>query len=72
MPLEAIKNFDEEKTINNINSFYDSSAFNFQCTLNPINKWLEAIDNNEQLYERLLHPEKEKSELLQNLPGEKN
>src|SRR6476469_8390543 len=26
---EAIKNFDEQVTINNINSFHDQSAFNF-------------------------------------------
>lgn len=71
VPVEAIKNFDEELAINNINSFYDNSAFNFQCTLNPIDKWLEAIDKNEKLYERLLQSEKEKNELLQKLLNDK-
>lgn len=67
VPVEAIKNFDEEKAIHNINSFYDQSAFNFQCTINPIDKWVEAIDKNEKLYERLLQAEREKNELLQKL-----
>lgn len=67
VPAEAIKNFDEEQAINNINSFYDNSAFNLQCTINPIDKWVQALDKNEQLYERLLQVEREKNELLQKL-----
>ena len=62
---EAIKNFDEESVINNINTFYDQSAFNFQCTFNPIDKWVEALEENKKLYERLLQSEREKVELLQ-------
>jgi transcriptional regulator with XRE-family HTH domain len=64
---EAIKNFDEDSVISNINTFYDNSAFNFQCTFNPIDKWLEAMEENKKLYERLLQSEKEKVELLQRL-----
>lgn len=64
---EAIKNFDEDSAISNINTFYDNSAFNFQCTFNPIDKWVEALDENKKLYERLLQSEKEKVELLQTL-----
>lgn len=66
---EAIKNFDEESVVNNINTFYDQSAFNFQCTFNPIDKWVEALDENKKLYERLLQSEREKVELLQNMMG---
>ncbi len=62
---EAIKNFDEESVVNNINTFYDQSAFNFQCTFNPVEKWIEALDENKNLYERLLQSEREKVELLQ-------
>ncbi|HEY6083399.1 MAG TPA: helix-turn-helix transcriptional regulator [Chitinophagaceae bacterium] len=62
---DAIRSFDEESVINNINTFYDNSAFNFQCTINPIEKWIDAIAENKQLYERLLQAEKEKNELLQ-------
>lgn len=66
---EAIKNFDEESVVNNINTFYDQSAFNFQCTFNPIDKWVEALDENKKLYERLLQSEREKVELVQNMMG---
>lgn len=63
---EAIREFDE-KSINNINSFFDNSAFNFQCTINPVEKWIEAIDENKRLYEELLRSEKEKNELLKSI-----
>jgi hypothetical protein len=32
---------------------------------NPIDKWIETIEENKKLYERLLQSEKEKNELLQ-------
>jgi transcriptional regulator with XRE-family HTH domain len=74
--VEGIKKFSEEAVINYFNTFNDNSAnngafyaqtFNF----NPIEKWLEVIDENKRLYsekvellERLLQAEKEKNELL--------
>ena len=72
---EAIKSFDEEKAVNIIaNTFQDDSvAFtqNYKCNINPIDKWMEALDEikslyneNKTLYERLLLAEKEKNELL--------
>ncbi|RVU00278.1 XRE family transcriptional regulator [Mucilaginibacter limnophilus] len=73
---EAIKNFNEEGVINYFNTFNDNSfnngAYNaFGCTFNPLEKLMEAIDNNKKLYEekvalleRLLASEKEKNELL--------
>jgi transcriptional regulator with XRE-family HTH domain len=72
VPEEAIKNFDEEKAINNIQNNYDNAiihagpAINFQCTFNPIDKWLEVIEENKKLYERLLQSEREKVEILKN------
>jgi transcriptional regulator with XRE-family HTH domain len=74
VPAEAIKNFDEEAAINYFNTFNDHSVshvignygtYNF----NPIDKWVEALDENKKLYERLLQSEKEKVELLQALLG---
>ena len=38
-------------------------------TSTPIDKWVEALDENKKLYERLLQSEKEKVELLQALLG---
>jgi transcriptional regulator with XRE-family HTH domain len=63
---EGIKNYNDEAVISNINSFYDNSAFNFQCTFNPIDKLMDALEENKKLYERLLESEKEKVELLKN------
>ncbi len=75
VPVESIKNFDEEKAINiiasNNNGKDYSSAVNFQCTFNPIEKWVEALEENKKLYERLLQAEKEKNQLLEKLLSEK-
>lgn len=68
---DAIKKIGGESVINNINTFYDNSAFNFQCTINPIEKWIEALDENKKLYELLLQLEKEKAEMLQELLKER-
>lgn len=71
VPVEAIKNFDEEKAVNIIaNTFNDEAAAyvqNYKCTFNPLDKWSEEIAENRRLYERLLQAEKEKMELLQKL-----
>lgn len=76
---EGIKKFSEDAVINYFNTFNDNSAnngafyaqtFNF----NPIEKWLEVIEENKRLYtekiellERLLQAEKEKSDLLKGI-----
>jgi transcriptional regulator with XRE-family HTH domain len=71
VPIEAIKNLDEDKAVNIIaNTFTDfkdnASAINNNCSLNfnPIEKWLEVIEENKKLYERLLASEREKVEML--------
>ena len=68
---DAIKNFNEEGVINYFNNFNDHSfnngAYNaFGCTFNPIEKWMEVVEENKKLYERLLASEREKVELLKN------
>ncbi len=71
VPVEAIKNFDEEKAINiiasNNNGRDNSAAVNFQCTFNPLDKYIEAMEENKKLYERLLQTEREKNALLEKL-----
>lgn len=70
VPVEAIKNFDEEKANNFFNTFNDSStgAFNnFRCTFNPLDKYVEAMEENKKLYERLLESEREKVEILKGI-----
>lgn len=69
VPIEAIKNFDEDAAISYINTFQDNSKgeFNYKCTFNPLDKWSEEIAENRRLYERLLEAEKEKIALLEKL-----
>lgn len=70
---DLIKNFDEEAVINNIQNNYEGSiihagpSLNYQCTLNPIDKWVEAVEENKKLYDALLKSEKEKNALLEKL-----
>jgi transcriptional regulator with XRE-family HTH domain len=71
---DAIKNFNEDAASNFINTFNDNSvgAFNnFSCNFNPIDKWVEALEENRKLYERLLQTEREKIELLERMLNEK-
>jgi transcriptional regulator with XRE-family HTH domain len=71
VPEEAIKNFDEEKAIYNIQNNYEGSNsgatnvgpanyMNYQCTFNPIDKVVELFEENKRLYV-------EKIELLERL-----
>ena len=61
VPVEAIKNFDEEKAVQII-----SNTFNDSSVLNGINYYptFNAIDKLVELYERML---KEKDELIAEL-----
>ncbi|MCG8317949.1 MAG: helix-turn-helix transcriptional regulator [Cytophagales bacterium] len=80
---ESIKNLEEGATVYNIvQNNYDSStnegAFqqgqgvgvhNHQCTFNPLDKYIEAVDKIEKLYEKLLKSEQEKVALLKGQLG---
>ena len=74
VPAEAIKNFDEEAAIYNIQNNYEGSTGsvgvenqNYNCTFNPLEKYIEVVEENKKLYERLLQAEKEKNDILQTL-----
>lgn len=71
VPAEAIKNFDEEAAVQIIsNTFNDSSilnGINYNPTFNAVDKWVDALEENKKLYERLLQVEREKNELLQKM-----
>lgn len=75
VPVEAIRNFDEEKAVNIIaNTFTDEAAAyveNYKCTFNPIDKWLETLENNKRLYEQLIKEKEEQITLLKRLMDEK-
>ncbi len=64
---DAVKNFSEESAIQIFSNTYNDQAASVQYNFNPVDKWLEAIEENRKLYERLLQSEREKSELLQKL-----
>ena len=68
VPVEAIKNFDEEKAIYNIQNNYEGSTLNhssnYQYNYKPS---FDPIDKIVELYEALVKSEKEKNELLQKM-----
>ena len=72
---EAIENFSEEAVFNNIQNNYEGSnihsgpTVNHQCTFNPLDKLVEAYEENKKLYERLLKAEQEKNAYLEKLLG---
>jgi transcriptional regulator with XRE-family HTH domain len=78
VPTEAIRNFDEDAAMMNIQHNYEGSnnqGTNSQgpynsCIFNPLEKWLEALSENKRLYEALLKSEKEKNALLQDMINE--
>ena len=78
VPLEAIKNFNEEgvvnivaNTVNNNDNANGNSLFMYYPTFNPIDKYVEAVEKNEKLYEALLKEKEEKIALLEKMLGEK-
>lgn len=64
VPIDAIRNMTEDAAANFFNTFNDNSAFNYQCTFNPLNKMVE-------LYEALLKSEREKIALLEKMMEKK-
>ena len=64
VPVDAIKNFDEQSAINIISStFNDNASVNSNCSLN-----FNPVDKIVELYERMI---KEKNELIEKLMNEK-
>ncbi|OQP61571.1 helix-turn-helix domain-containing protein [Niastella populi] len=64
VPVEAIKNFSEEATYNNIANNFHDNAYLINYQFNPIEKIVE-------LYERLLESEKAKVALLEKMVEKK-
>jgi len=72
VPVDAIKNFNEESALNIISNTFTSNdtstlnAINYQPTFNPIDKVVQLFEENKKLYEQLLASEREKIEILKN------
>lgn len=74
VPAEVIRNFSEEAVFNIMGNTYDngSSSINHNnCTFNPLDKLLEAFEENKKLYQQLIQAEKEKVALLEKLLDKK-
>lgn len=71
IPSEAIKNFDEEKAIYAIQNNYDNSIahnnFQYQPTFNPLDKYVEQVEENKKLYAAILKEKDEKIALLERM-----
>jgi transcriptional regulator with XRE-family HTH domain len=78
VPVEAIRNFDEEKAIYAIQNNYDNSVahsnFQYQPNFNPLDKYIEAIEEikqlnleNKKLYEALLKEKDDKIALMEKI-----
>ncbi len=71
VPAEAIKNFDEEKAIYNISCNFSDDAVNNNAVniqhINPVEKWMEALEENKKLYQYLLKEKDEKIALLERM-----
>jgi len=64
MPVEAIKNFDEEAAINIISSTLHDQSGSVYYNFNPIEKIVELYESKIILYERML---KEKDAMMEKL-----
>lgn len=72
VPVDGILHFDEEVAISMINNAFGSVTdnapgkfFPIQPLVNPVEQWFRAMEENKNLYERLLQAEKEKNALLE-------
>ena len=73
--VEAIKNFSDEGVINYFNNIYDNdisgsivnAPYSNHCSFNPLDKLIEAHEQQIKLYERLVQAEKDKVEYLEKL-----
>lgn len=77
IPVEAFRNFDEEQAIFNIQNNYEGSHnqganVGTQFNFNPIDKWVEALDENRKLHSELLREKDEKIALYQRMLKEKD
>ncbi|PZX92797.1 transcriptional regulator [Flavobacterium aquariorum] len=68
---DGIKNYSDEAVFNiignTVNNHDNASFFQYQPTFNPLDKLVDAYEENKKLYERLVQAEKEKVEYLEKL-----
>lgn len=74
IPVEAFQNFDEEQAINIIsNTFHEGAVANnsgyINCTFNPIEKWIEALEEIKRLNAELIKAKDEQIRIMEKLIG---
>ncbi len=70
IPVSAIKNLTDETAVNVIaNTFNENAFINSSGTfnINPVEKWIEALEENKKLYNDLLKEKDEKIALLERM-----
>jgi len=72
IPVEAFENFDEEKVINIIsNNSFDNCAqpasIFYNSTINPVEKWIEALEEIKRLNAELLKEKNDKIAMLERM-----
>lgn len=75
IPVEAIKNFDEQTAINFIsNTFHDTKGlinYNPNFNINPFDKWLEALEEVKQLHAALVQEKDARIAVLERMVNKK-
>ncbi|MBS7253880.1 helix-turn-helix domain-containing protein [Flavobacterium branchiicola] len=76
IPVEAFQNFDEEQAINIISNTFDNGAFlntgqNATFNVNPMDKWIEALEEIKRLNLELLKSKDEQIKILEKLVSNK-
>ncbi|MCV2484919.1 XRE family transcriptional regulator [Flavobacterium sp. SH_e] len=76
IPVEAFQNFDEEQAINIISNTFDNGAFlntgnGAIFNVNPVEKWIEALEEIKRLNTELLKAKDEHIKALEKVVKEK-
>ena len=75
IPVKAIERLSDESAVSiiaeTVNNHDQSASVFYNPIINPIEKWVDALEENKKLYERLLQSEKDKVEILQSFVQEK-
>jgi len=78
VPVKAIESFTEKGAVNYFNTFNDNSlshsngAFGAShCTFNPLDKFVETVEENKKLYDALMKEKDGKIALLEKMLSEK-
>lgn len=76
IPVETFQNFDEEQAVNIIsNTFHEGAVANnsgyINCTFNPIEKWIEALEEIKRLNAELIKAKDEQIKMMEKLIQDK-